>query len=127
MVDKNSIQVVTERHGRVEGGADGVLRALVDGQGLETVRVDPGPDPQVLVFNKFLLDPTESELGITVVVLEAVPTHHVQDVEDAVTLAVDAVKDGVLAGSSFTLVSITTGQVAGEAFHLFSTFAKYFG
>ena len=58
VVDKNSIQVVTERHRRVEGGADGVLRALVDGQGLETVRVDPGPDPQVLVFNKFLLDPT---------------------------------------------------------------------
>ena len=59
--------------------------------------------------------------------MEAVPTHHVQDVEDAVALTVDAVKDGVLAGSSFTLVSVTTGQVAGKTFHLFTTFAKYFG
>ena len=127
MVDEETVKIVTERHRGVESLADGLLGALVHGQGLEAVRVDSGPNSQVLVFNKFLLDPTESELGITVVVLEAVPTHHVQDVEDAITLAVDAVKDRVLAGSSFTLVSVTTGKVAGKTFHLFTTFAKYFG
>ena len=58
VVNKNTIQVITERHGRVEGGADGLLGALVHGQGLEAVRVDSGPDPQVLIFDKFLLDPT---------------------------------------------------------------------
>ena len=119
--------MITERHRGVQSLLDGLSGALVNWQGVEAVGINSRPCSHLLIFNKFLLDPGESELGITVVILKPVPAHHVQDVEDAVTLAVDAVKDGVLAGSSFTLVSITTGQVAGEAFHLFSTFAKYFG
>jgi len=88
--------MITERHGRVESGADLLLGALVHWQWLETVGIDPGPLPQLLILDEFLLDPAESEHCITVVVLEPAPTHHVKDVEDLITLTEDAVEDGVL-------------------------------
>ena len=87
------------------------------------------------------------EHGITVVVLEPVPAHHVQDVEDGVGLAEDTIKDGVLLSPASTLVpdqsqhSITrhltkltnesspvaSWQVAGETLDLFSWLAVHFG
>ena len=125
MVDEETVQVVTERHRGVESITDGLLCALVHWQGLEAVGVDAGPRPQVLVLNELLLDPAESELCITVVIWEPVPAHHVQDVEDAVALAVDAVQDRVLVLAS-ALVSVSARKIAGKALHLLSTFAVNF-
>ena len=125
MVDEKSIKMITERHRGVQSLLDGLSGALVNWQGLEAVGINSRPCSHLLIFNKFLLDPGESELGITVVILKPVPAHHVQDVEDAVTLAVDAVQDGV--GVPAILISVSTGKVAGKTFHLFTTFAKYFG
>ena len=74
------------------------------------VRVDPGAHPQLEVLDELLLDPGQPELGLAVVVLqqsvlttalhwrdylEPIPAHHVEDVESVLTLAVDAVQDGV--------------------------------
>ena len=106
MIDEETIEMITERHGRVESGADLLLGALVHWQWLETVGIDPRPLPQLLILDEFLntnqrlvlycvnqleasiylLDPAESEHCITVVVLEPAPTHHVKDVEDLITL-----------------------------------------
>ena len=96
VVDKKTIKMVVERHGGIKGITNGVPGALVDRKGLETVGVDPGPHPQLLVLYELLLDPGQTKLSITVVVLVPIPAHHIQDVEDRVALAVDAVQDSVL-------------------------------
>ena len=79
-----------------------------------------------LVFYKFLLYPAKSELSITVIILEPVPTHHIQDVENTIALTVDTVKYRVFVLSAPRLVSVTTWQAARETFHLFATLTKHF-
>ena len=125
MIDEKSIKMITERHRRVQGFLDGVSGTLIHWQRLEAVGINSRSCSHFLVFNKFLLHPGESELGITVVILKPVPAHHVQDVEDAVALAVDAVQDGV--GVPAILISVSTGKVARKTLHLLSTFAEDFG
>ena len=115
--------MVTERHRGVQGLLDGLPGALIDWQGLEAVGIDSRSGSHFLIFNKFLLDPGESELGITVIILNPVPAHHVQDVEDAVTLAVDAVEDGVSVAA--VLISVASWQVARETLHLLPAFAEH--
>jgi len=88
--------MVIERHRGVKGISDGLLIALIHWQGLEGVRIDPGSNSQLLVLDELLLDPGEAKLCVAIIILEAVPAHHVQDVKDSITLTVDAVKDGVL-------------------------------
>lgn len=133
MVDEKTIQMVTERHRGVQRLTDGVPGALVHRERLEAVGVDPGPDPHVArvlrllgVLDELLLHPAESELCITVVVLEAVPAHHVQDVEHTVALTVDAVQDRVFVAFAASLASVSTRQITGEALDLLSALAKYF-
>ena len=123
MVDEKSIKMITERHRGVQSLLDGLSGALVNWQGLEAVGINSRPCSHLLIFNKFLLDPGESELGITVVILKPVPAHHVQDVEDAVALAIDTIEYGV--GVPPVLIPVPSGQVAGETFNLFPTFAKH--
>ena len=115
--------MVVERHGGIKGIRDHLLGALVHRQGLERVRVDPGANPQLLVLYELLLDPGEAKLCVTIIILVTVPTHHVQDVEDAIALTVDTVKDGVLVPGP-ALVPIASRQVAGEALHLLPTLAE---
>ena len=55
--------------------------------------------------------------------MKPVPTHHIQDVEDAVALAIDTIEYGV--GVPSVLIPVPAGQVAGETFNLFPTFAKH--
>ena len=123
VVDQKSIKMITERHRRVQGFLDGVPGTLIHWQRLEAVGINPWSGSHFLVFNKFLLDPGESELGITVVILKPVPAHHVQDVEDAVALAIDTIEYGV--GVPPVLIPVPSGQVAGETFNLLPTFAKH--
>ena len=125
--------MVTERHRGVQRLADGVPGALVHRERLEAVGVDPGSDPHVArilrllgVLDELLLHPAESELCITVVVLESVPAHHVQDVEHTVALTVDAVQDRVFVAFAASLASVSTRKIAGEALDLLSALAKYF-
>ena len=66
------------------------------------------------------------ELCFTIIVLEAIPAHHVKDVEDAIALAEHAVQDSVLVLAP-TLVSIPAREVAWEAFDLLPTLAVHFG
>jgi len=96
VIHKKTIKMVVERHRGVKSVSDGLLSTLIDWQGLEGVRIDPRADSQLLVFNELLLNPGEAKLCVTIIILEAVPAHHVQDVKDSITLTVDAVKDGVL-------------------------------
>ena len=96
VINKETIQMVIERHRGVKGVSDGLLVASVHRQGLEGVRIYPGANSQLLVLNELLLDPGQAKLRVTIIILEAVPAHHVQDVKDSITLTVDAVKDGVL-------------------------------
>ena len=117
--------MITERHRRVQGFLDGVSGTLIHWQRLEAVGINSRSCSHFLVFNKFLLHPGESELGITVVILKPVPAHHVQDVEDAVALAKHAVQDRVLVLAP-TLVSVSTRKVAWKAFDLLSTLAVHF-
>jgi len=126
VIDEKTIKVVVERHGGVKSISEALLSAPVDWQRLERVGVDPGPDPKILVLNELLLDPGQAELGVTIIILVPVPSHHVQDVEDAVTLTVDAVKDGVLVPGP-ALVPVASRQVAGETFHLLPTLAEDLG
>ena len=107
VIDEKSIKMITERHRRVQGFLDGVSGTLIHWQRLEAVGINSRSCSHFLVFNKFLLHPGESELGITVVILKPVPAHHVQDVEDAVTLAIDTVEYGV--GVSPVLIPVPTG------------------
>ena len=79
-----------------------------------------------LVFYKFLLDPAKSELCITVIILEPVPTHHIQDVENTIALTVDTVQYRVFVLPASGLISVTSWQAAGETFHLFATLTKHF-
>ena len=123
MIDEKSVKMITERHRGVQSLLDGLSGALVNWQGLEAVGINSRPCSHLLIFNKFLLDPGESELGITVIILKPVPAHHVQDVEDAVTLAVDAVEDGV--GVPAVLISVPPRQVARKTLHLLPTFAEH--
>ena len=76
------------------------------------------------MIQEFLLDPGQSELSVTVVVLEGVPAHHVQDVEGAGGLAVDAVQDGE--GRS-PAQSVAPRQVAGETLHLQPALTEHLG
>ena len=76
------------------------------------------------MIQELLLDPGQSELSVTVVVLEGVPAHHVQDVEGAGGLAVDAVQDGE--GRS-PAQSVAPRQVAGETLHLQPALTEHLG
>ena len=125
VIDEKSIKMITERHRRVQGFFDGVPGTLIHWQRLEAVGINSGSCSHFLVFNKFLLDPGEPELCITVVILKPVPAHHIEDVEDAVALAIDAVEYGV--GVPPVLIPVPSRQVAGETFNLLSTFAKHLG
>ena len=49
MIDKKTIQMITERHGRVEGLTNGLFSTLVHWQGLETERVNSASHSQILV------------------------------------------------------------------------------
>ena len=55
--------------------------------------------------------------------MKPVPTHHIQDVEDAVALAIDTIEYGV--GVPPVLIPVSAWQVAGETFDLLPTFAKH--
>ena len=122
MIDEKSIKMITERHRRVQGFLDGLPGTLIHWQRLEAVGINSGSCSHFLVFNKFLLDPGESKLCITVVILKPVPAHHIQDVEDTIALAIDAVEYGV--GVPPVLIPVPTGQIAGKTFYLLPTFAK---
>ena len=74
-----------------------------------------------------LTNENSPEHGITVVVLEPVPAHHVQDVEDGVGLAEDTIKDGVLLSPAPALVPVASWQVAGETLDLFPRLTVHFG
>jgi len=57
MIDKKSIQMITEWHRRVKCLTDGFLGALVYWQRLETKWIESASDPKILIINKFLLNP----------------------------------------------------------------------
>ena len=78
------------------------------------------------MLQELLLEPGQSELSVTVVVLEGVPAHHVQDVEHTVALTVDAVQDRVFVAFAASLASVSTRKIAGEALDLLTALAKYF-
>ena len=125
MIDEKSVKMITERHRRVQGFLDGLPGTLIHWQRLEAVGINSGSCSHFLVFNKFLLDPGESKLCITVVILKPVPAHHIQDVEDTIALAIDAVEYGV--GVPPVLIPVPSRQVAWKTFNLLPTFAKHLG
>jgi len=125
VIHKEAIQAVIERHWGVESIRDGLIGALIHGEWLEGVRINPGSNSEFLVLYELLLHPGEAKLRVTIIILEPVPAHHVQDVKDAITLTVDAVQDGVLVPAP-ALVPVTSRQVTGEAFHLLPTLAVDF-